>query len=83
MMWVPFVIIEIPMIVSPDADELLAEIRELRSARREQYARDLAAIDEAYDRTRQRVGDAKAFPLVASLLQRARGWRRALRRRPR
>jgi hypothetical protein len=73
------------MIVSPDADELLAEIRELRSARREQLARDLAGIDAAYDRAVRRVSDASAFPLVTPILVRARLCLRAkrLRHRPR
>jgi hypothetical protein len=71
------------MIVSPDADELLAEIRELRSARRERLARDLAGIDAEYDRAVRRVDRGRAFPLVATLLVRARAFRRALRRRPR
>jgi hypothetical protein len=73
------------MIVSPDADELLAEIRELRSARRERLARDLAGIDAEYDRAVRRVSDRRAFPVVAPILVRARACLRAmrLRRRPR
>jgi hypothetical protein len=54
------------MIVSPDADELLAEIRELRSARREQLARDLAGIDAAYDRTVRRVSVLAGEAIAAS-----------------
>jgi hypothetical protein len=71
------------MIVSPDADQLLAEILALRAARRERFARDLATIDAAYDRALRRVDRGSTFPLVSTLLVRARAFRRALRRRPR
>ena len=69
------------MIVSPDADELLAEIRALRIARRERFERDLATIDAAYDRAMRRVDRGGAFPLVSTFLVRARACRRAMRRR--
>lgn len=73
------------MIVSPDAEELLAEIRALRAARRERYARDVTGIDAAYDRIVRRVSDASTFPVMAPMLVRARVCLRArrLRRRPR
>jgi hypothetical protein len=71
------------MIVSPDAEVLLAEIRELRSARRERLARDLATIDAEHDRAVRRVERGNAFPFLATFLVRARACRQALRRRPR
>jgi hypothetical protein len=64
------------MNVSPDAAELLAEIRELRSARRERLARDLAVIDAAYDRAVRR---AHAGPIARTMamMVRVRACRRA------
>jgi hypothetical protein len=60
------------MDVSPDADELICEIRALRDQRRAKFDRDMAAIDAAYDRQcRRLVPIAHPFPLVAATFSRS------------
>jgi hypothetical protein len=74
------------MSLSPDAAELVSQIKELRAEQQRQFQSDLAIIDAAYDRNVRRAERTipprtshNPFPLLRAYSLRLRHCRRAKR----